>query len=169
MARMNWRTMMRLLPAGWTLPHNPHNTQNRAAWSSCAHSADSAEEAVIETRPLGSRPPMQADAGAPTPLSSLTPPLQPGWRIVYRNDHWQLAGGCDDPDHGTVQSCQWDGVTGIVTLTDGQTIPLSRVRSVGAVDYKGRLYGAWTVSAHGYDGNSSSETEGKEKGDAHDI
>lgn len=166
---MNWRSMMLLLPAGWTPPHNTHNPQKRAAWSSCAHSADSAEGAVTETRPLVSTSPTQADAGAPTPLSSLTPPLQPGWRIVYRDDQWQLAGGSDDPDHGTVQSCQWDGVTVTVTLTDGQTIPLSRIRSVAALDDKGRLMGVWTVSAHGYDGNSSSETEEKEKGDAHDI
>ena len=27
-----------------------------------------------------------------------------------------------------------------------------KVRSVGAVDDKGRLYGAWTVREHGYDG-----------------
>jgi putative DNA primase/helicase len=40
----------------------------------------------------------------------------------------------------------------MVHLTDGQEIPLSRIRSVAAVDHKGRLMGAWTVRDHGLDG-----------------
>ena len=79
-------------------------------------------------------------------------PLQAGWQVVYMDHQWKLAGGCDDPDHGTVQACHWVAGAWTVTLTDGQTIPLSKVRSVGAVDEKGRLYGAWTVRGHGYDG-----------------
>ena len=64
----------------------------------------------------------------------LIPPLQPGWRIVYMDHQWKLAGGYDDPDHGTVQSCRWEGGAWSVHLTDGQAIPLSRIRSVAALD-----------------------------------
>ena len=35
------------------------------------------------------------------------PPLQPGWRIVYMDHQWKLAGGHDDPDHGMVAECRW--------------------------------------------------------------
>ena len=68
---------------------------------------------------------------------------------------WKLAGGSDDPDHGTVDVCRWEGGAWTVHLTDGQQIPLSRIRSVGAVDWKGRCYGAWTVREHGYDGQGA--------------
>ena len=81
-----------------------------------------------------------------------TPPLQPGWRVVYSDHQGRLTGGSDDPDHGTVKVCRWDARAWTVTLTDGQTMRLSRVRSVGAVDHKGRLFGAWAVKEHGYDG-----------------
>ena len=81
-----------------------------------------------------------------------TPPLHPGWLVVYRDQRGALCGGCDDRQHGTVAECRWSAGAWTVTLTDGQTIPLSRVRSVGAVDHKGRLYGAWEVNTHGYDG-----------------
>ena len=87
------------------------------------------------------------------PTEEPTPPLQAGWRIVYLDSLWKLVGGSDDPDHGTVDVCRWEDEAWTVLLTDGQQIPLSRIRSVGAVDHKGRCYGAWTVAAHGLDGN----------------
>lgn len=86
------------------------------------------------------------------PDAEPTPPLQPGWRVVYRDSQWKLAGGSDDPDHGTVKACRWIAGAWTVQITDGQEIPLSRIRSVAAMDYKGRLMGAWTVREHGYDG-----------------
>ena len=85
------------------------------------------------------------------------PLLQPGWRIVYRDHLWRLAGGSDDPEHGTVSACGQD----VVTLTDGQMIPLSRIRSVAAMDCTGRIMGAWTVREHGLDGEGRSKTEEK--------
>jgi hypothetical protein len=85
-------------------------------------------------------------------MESAAPPLQPGWRVVYMDHQGKLAGGSDDPAHATVAECRWVAGAWTVTLTDGQTMLLSRVRSVGAVDHKGRLYGAWTVREHGYDG-----------------
>ena len=89
------------------------------------------------------------------PTEEPTPPLQAGWRIVYLDSLWKLAGGADDPEHGTVEACRWEGGAWSVHLTDGQEIPLSRIRSVAAMDYKGRLMGAWTVREHGYDGQGS--------------
>ena len=89
------------------------------------------------------------------PPEEPTPPILPGWQIVYMDHVWKLAGGSDDPDHGTVDVCRWEGGAWTVHLTDGQQIPLSRIRSVGAVDWKGRCYGAWTVREHGYDGQGA--------------
>ena len=89
------------------------------------------------------------------PTEEPTPPLQAGWRIVYLDSLWKLAGGADDPEHGTVDVCRWEGGAWVVLLTDGQQIPLSRIRSVGAVDHNGRCYGAWTVREHGYDGQGA--------------
>ena len=89
------------------------------------------------------------------PPEEPTPPLQAGWRIVYLDSLWKLAGGADDPEHGTVDVCRWEGGAWVVLLTDGQQIPLSRIRSVGAVDHNGRCYGAWTVREHGYDGQGA--------------
>ena len=97
----------------------------------------------------------------PHPPGEPTPPLQVGWTIAYMDDAWTLRGGFVDRSHATVEACRWTAGAWMVRLTDGQEIPLSRVRSVGAVDYKGRLYGAWTVREHGYDGEGHSNTEGK--------
>jgi hypothetical protein len=85
------------------------------------------------------------------PAAQLSP-LQPGWLVAYRDRRGALCGGCDDRQHGTVQECRWTAGAWTVHLTDGQEMPLSQVRSVGAVDHKGRLYGAWMVREHGYDG-----------------
>ncbi len=96
-------------------------------------------------------------------VSANTPPqpLQAGWRIVYRDHRWRLAGGSDDPDHGTVKECRWSAGRWVVHLTDGQAIPQRRVRSVGAVDRKGQVYAAWTVREHGLDGEGRSKREEK--------
>ncbi len=107
---------------------------------------------------MGERPAVSAMA-VPHPevpaTPAVTPPLRPGWRIVYRDHQWRLAGGSDDPNHGTVDVCWREGGVWKVRLTDGQQIPLSRVRSVAAIDATGRCAGAWTVREHGYDGQGS--------------
>ncbi len=92
-----------------------------------------------------------APINLPAPVEQ--PPLQPGWRIVYRDHQWRLAGGSDDPDHGTVDVCWREGGAWKVRLTDGQQIPWGRIRSVAAIDATGGCSGAWTVREHGYDGN----------------
>ena len=92
-------------------------------------------------------------------------PIQSGWRIVYLDRQGKLAGGSDDPGHGTVTQCLWAGGKWTIHLTDGQQVALSRIQSVAALDYKGRFIGAWAVRAHGYDGIRS-ETPDAHKGHA---
>jgi hypothetical protein len=84
-------------------------------------------------------------------------PLQPGWLVCYRDRAGRLCGGCDDRAHGTVTACQWDGSAWMVTLTDGQALPLGAVRSVAKTDASGRVLVAWTVREHGYSGLDSHE------------
>jgi hypothetical protein len=84
--------------------------------------------------------------------ASPTPPLRPGWLVVYRDQRGVLCGGCDDRQRGTVGACRWEGNGWTVHLTDGQRLPLSLIRSVGKTDEAGQLVSAWTVKAHGYDG-----------------
>ena len=107
---------------------------------------------------MGERPAVSAMA-VPHPevpaTPAVTPPLRPGWRIVYRDHQWRLAGGSDDPDHGTVDVCWREGGVWKVRLTDGQQIPWNRIRSVPAIDATGRCAGAWTVREHGYDGQGA--------------
>ena len=55
-------------------------------------------------------------------------------------------------DNGTVHECQWDGMAWTVPLTDGQRLPLTRIRSVGKTDGEGKVVAAWSVRKHGYDG-----------------
>lgn len=81
-----------------------------------------------------------------------TPPLAPGWLVVYRNRQGGLCGGCEDRPHGTVQASHWRGGAWTVHLTDGQRLPLGTIRAVGKTDGEGRLLAAWTVREHGYDG-----------------
>jgi hypothetical protein len=40
----------------------------------------------------------------------------------------------------------------MVTLMDGQRLPMSAVRSVAKTDDVGAVLAAWTVREHGYDG-----------------
>ena len=79
-------------------------------------------------------------------------PLQPGWLVVYRDRAGRLAGGCDDRQGGTVQSCTWDGSTWTAILTDGQRLRLSAVLSVAKTGQYGQVLAAWSVREHGYDG-----------------
>lgn len=86
------------------------------------------------------------------PLDPPVEPLQPGWLVAYRDRRGALCGGCDDRANGTVASCDWSGSSWLVRLTSGDTLPLGRVVSVGKTDAAGRIISAWTVRAHGYDG-----------------
>ena len=149
---MNWRDLIAPPPEMLTHPQNTQNTQNGEARGIIAHSADIADRVEAERVATVPTPPTLVGEGSPLPMPPPTSPLQPGWRVVYRDSQWKLAGGSDDPDHGTVKACRWIAGAWTVQITDGQEIPLSRIRSVAAMDYKGRLMGAWTVREHGYDG-----------------
>ena len=85
-----------------------------------------------------------------------TTPLQPGWLVAYRDRRGVLCGGCEDRAHGTVGACRWEGKAWMVTLTDGQRLPLPAIQSVGQTDPTGHLVAAWTVRAHGLDGQRDS-------------
>jgi hypothetical protein len=78
-------------------------------------------------------------------LGGQTAPLHPGWLVVYRDRRGTVCGGCDDRLHGTVQACRWDENGWTVSLTDGQRLPLSSIRSVGQTDDAGQIVAAWTV------------------------
>lgn len=88
-------------------------------------------------------------------VASPTPPLHPGWLVVYRDRRGVLCGGCVDRPHGTVEACRWEGNGWTVHLTDGQRLPLSLIRSVGQTDDAGQIVAAWTVREHGADGNGT--------------
>lgn len=80
-------------------------------------------------------------------------PILPGWLVTYRDQEGRLCGGSEDKAHGTVQECAWDAGRWTVCLTDGQQVPLWRMKAVGQTDDNGRICAAWTVREHGYDGN----------------
>lgn len=90
---------------------------------------------------------------SPKPL----PPILPGWLVTYRDESGKLSGGVEDPDHGTVQECRWDFGRWTVYLTDGQRLPLSRIRGVGKTDEAGQILAAWTTKEHGLDGKGLNE------------
>lgn len=93
-------------------------------------------------------------ARAPGKVRRVMPesPLQPGWLVAYRDRDGRLRGGCDEREAGTVKECRWEGKEWTVSLTDGQRLPMSIIRSVGQTDSDGKLIAAWTVREHGYDG-----------------
>lgn len=88
----------------------------------------------------------------PVAISGPIPPLQPGWLVVYRDQRGALCGGCDDRQHGTVDACRMDRNGWTLSLTDGQEMPLSVIRSVGQTDEAGQIIAVWTTREHGYDG-----------------
>lgn len=79
------------------------------------------------------------------PTEALIPPLLPGWVVAYRDQHNRL-------HDGTVSRCCWSGSGWTVRLTNGDTIPLQCLRSVGQTNGVGKVVAAWDVRAHGFDG-----------------
>jgi hypothetical protein len=80
------------------------------------------------------------------------PPLQTGWFVAYRDRQGRYRGGCDEPQIGTLRACRLDESGWTITFLNRDSIPLSRIISVGKTDSKGEVIAAWTVEAHGYDG-----------------
>ncbi|MGQ0557485.1 MAG: hypothetical protein ACT4PN_16250 [Nitrospiraceae bacterium] len=87
-----------------------------------------------------------------TESEALIPPLLPGWLIAHRDQRGRLRGGCDEREVGTVNGCEWTGSSWIVTLPNGDRLPLSKIVSVARTDAQGQVVAAWTVREHGYDG-----------------
>jgi|CXWL01.1.fsa_nt_gi hypothetical protein len=79
-------------------------------------------------------------------------PLEVGWLVTCRDERGTLR-------RGSVVSMGCDSGRWTVTLSDGGTLPLSQVESVGVIDGSGKLVSAWTVREHGFDGNKRKEHE----------
>ncbi len=88
-----------------------------------------------------------------TPL--LTSPIEAGSLVVYLDQTGRLCGGVDDRMHGTVEACQREAGKWIVVLTDGQRLPLSKIRAMASTHPDGRISAAWSVREHGFDGMNS--------------
>lgn len=86
--------------------------------------------------------------GAPPPV----PPLPARCFVTWHDSNGKLCGGWDDRDTSIVKRCHGTGATSQVELSNGKTIPLRSVRAVGQLNAEGRLIAAWTVRAHGYEG-----------------
>lgn len=95
--------------------------------------------------------------GTPPPPELPLPPIQPGWLVEYRDQAGRPCGGSDQREHGTVESCEWDGQTGEVILTDGQAVPVSHVRGVVETRPDGEIISAWETQRHGLDGRKQED------------
>jgi hypothetical protein len=116
-------------------------------WPSCLVCRATLPPVPKAPTPSGLTPDHQRRAGEPLA------PILPGWRVTYRDKAGQLCGGAEDRARGTVLECRWESGQWIVSLTDGQRLPLWIIRAVGRTDQVGRILAAWTVREHGYDGN----------------
>ncbi len=90
----------------------------------------------------------EAIPGAKPPAS----PIKPGWLVAYRGPGGKLRGGCDDREHGTVQTGERREAAWTFTLTDGTVLPARAIVSVAQVAQNGRIVAAWTVRNFGLDG-----------------
>lgn len=91
------------------------------------------------------------------PLDLPVEPLAPGWLVAYRDQAGRLRGGSDEREVGTVQGCEWTGSGWIVTLTNGETMPLRRIVSVGQTDAAGQVIAAWSTREHGLNGRGHAD------------
>lgn len=80
------------------------------------------------------------------------PPILPGWLVAYRGPDGKLRGGCDDREHGTVETGERREAAWTFTLTDGRVLPARAIVSVAQVAQNGRIVAAWTVRNFGLDG-----------------
>lgn len=79
-------------------------------------------------------------------------PLKPGWFISYRREG-QLVGGPQEGDVGRVWKCVRDANRRLRVYTHaGLAVEEGAIEGVTEVNHDGNLVGAWSVSAHGLDG-----------------
>lgn len=85
---------------------------------------------------------------APRPIS----PIPAGRLISYRGPDGRLCGGDLDRGRGTVAGSEYGPQGWVFTLSDGHSVSLSAIRGVTRLSSDGQVVEAWTVRAHGYDG-----------------
>jgi len=86
------------------------------------------------------------------PRHGLSPPIEPGSLVVYRDSDGTLRGGCDERQHGTIWKAHWSDDGWSFTLTDGTVLVDKAVISVAEVGTDGRIVAAWAVRDYGIDG-----------------
>ena len=92
---------------------------------------------------------------APRSAEGLVLPIQPGWLVAYRGPDGKLRGGCDDREHGTVETGERREAAWTFTLTDGTVLPAKAIVSVAKVATDGQVVAAWTVRDHGLEAVTS--------------
>jgi 3D (Asp-Asp-Asp) domain-containing protein len=81
--------------------------------------------------------------------SVVTPPLEPGWSIAYRDQCGALRGGTDQGESAIVKQCIRAESGWKVILADKTVLPISSIVSVAQV-VDGHVVAAWTVRGHGW-------------------
>ncbi len=116
-------------------------------------------QVLVGPRDPASWVPRPHNAASPTvrsnPAEHPAPPIQPGWLVAYRGPDGRLRGGCDDREHGTVETGQHREAGWTFTLTDGTVLPARAIVSVAKVATDGQVVAAWTVRDHGLEAATS--------------
>jgi hypothetical protein len=158
---ISWRTLMAALPELSAPTQYTQNPQNEGISGNFDHTEDIEQNKQFEGVALVAPIPIPEAEVPLLPVLLPAPPLTAGWLVAYRDQQGVLCGGCDDRQRGTVRECQWRMGIWTVRLTDGQQLPLTRIRSVGQTNGEGKIVAAWTVREHGYDGKGKPSTSGE--------
>jgi len=95
---------------------------------------------------------IMAEPSPPARQATPEPPLKAGWSVAYKDRQGRLRGGSDEREAGTVAACERTGSSWLVTLTNGDRLPLAKIVGVVRTDAQGRIVAAWTTREHGFDG-----------------
>ena len=149
----DWRQLLAETENPQSHPFNPLNT---ALSSPRENLKDKKDDFVgFENQMTIANPDMASHAvPGPEPAQLPTPPIQPGWLVTYRGSDGRLQGGDLDRDHGTVAGAEYGPRGWVFTLTDGSSIAFAGIHGVTKTAKDGRVLAAWTVRAHGHDGES---------------
>jgi hypothetical protein len=149
----DWR---QLLAETENTQSHPFNPLNPTLSSQTENLKDKKDDFVgFENQMTDSKPDMAAstvqDSGPPQVPN---PPIQPGWLVTYRESDGRLQGGDLDRQHGTVASAEYGSRGWVLTLTDGSSVAFAEIQGVTKTAQDGSVLAAWTVRAHGHDGES---------------
>ena len=93
------------------------------------------------------------EIACPGDINRLTRVTHSSWLADHLSRPDERLQGRDlDRDHGTVVASTYGAHGWTFTLTDGKTIPMQAVRGVAKTASYGQIVAAWTVRAHGLDG-----------------